>query len=404
MGGNSASPQPEPEASRTVISHRAVDDDYSSDTDDEVVPGPAGHATANGTTNGNGAILASKTALMEAAVDEYSSDEEADADKAELVAAAMAAVARDGSLASVEDALETLGGHAGDLDVDIDVDVDVNITEVPETQATSTISGTAPETGRGRKATKSASATPAAKTKPVKKSEPSTAGKVEFAGQVGPDTSVDVKGETHWELERIAGAENDGKTLLVKWKGWKGFWEEDRDNIANSAPGLVEAFEKKLKADKDGRRGKKAAATTTGKGRAKTGAGVKKSTPIAAATAQKAAGAKRGRKPGSRPATASEPKAVVKVDSKKASASSPKTNNAPAKKFRTVPAPAVPKSPVPATKRGPPKKRGPVAAAAPAKASAEKGKAKTGAGIKKTKASPAKRKTVKAGRGRPRKS
>lgn len=327
LGGNSASPQPEP-VQRTVISHRDVTD---FDSDDDEIP------TTNGTSVIPAAVsqpiaAASKQALMEAAVDEDEAEDGAQA----LAAAATAAIA-DVAEDLVEGAVASgLGAEIDEVDIDVDVDI-----AIPETQ---TATQTSIAKGRRRK---SASATPAATkatkaTKPAKSAVPkkaaaskvaASADQVEFAGEVGPDTRHEVDNETEWEIERIAAAENDGKTLLVKWRGWKGFWEEDRDDIAASVPELVAAFEKKQKAGKGGRAGKKAASA---KSKVASGSGVKKARgPTPSATkkgplAAKTKGLKVAKSPakrGGRPAKAT--KATTKAETPEpAPAASPKKSTA----------------------------------------------------------------------------
>jgi hypothetical protein len=101
-------------------------------------------------------------------------------------------------------------------------------------------------TPKSPKTPTSKAAKPAKATKEVKSTAATSKDNVEFAGEMGPDNSVTVDGEQQWEISDIVGQE--GNVLLVKWKGWKGVWEEDRAVIAESAPELVKKWEAKLEA------------------------------------------------------------------------------------------------------------------------------------------------------------
>jgi hypothetical protein len=266
IGGSSASPQPEP-SQPTVTNRREIP--YEDFSDDEEIPNAASVEAVMPVPPTNGTLVpigTFKTTMARAAAGGLLDD------NAELAAAALDTVSGIGEQEVeileeiiMDDALAAARfPPAAELPLDMDMDVDVDLDDaiVPETQDTAAASKPNKHTG-----TKSASATPnpakkrgsaknpaASTTKPKTKAAPKSkkdeGPKVEFAGETGLDTSVEVNGEKEWEIERIAGAENDGKTLLVKWKGWKGFWEEDRDNLAASAPGLVEAFEKAQRAGK----------------------------------------------------------------------------------------------------------------------------------------------------------
>ncbi|RMZ87073.1 hypothetical protein DV736_g5702, partial [Chaetothyriales sp. CBS 134916] len=84
---------------------------------------------------------------------------------------------------------------------------------------------------------------------------PTMTGTTVWKGEIGPDNAVGVdeeSGERQWEISKICKIEedNDGiKTIIVKWKGWKGFWPEEYEAIKTQVPELVESFERALKGE-----------------------------------------------------------------------------------------------------------------------------------------------------------
>lgn len=210
-------------------------------------------------------------------------------------------------------------------------------------------------------APKSPKPAPAGPAKPEASAKPSgrpAKSKIEWAGETGPDNAVTINDEQQWEISDIVGQEGD--TLLVKWKGWKGVWEEDHAVIAESAPELVKAWEAKVEGtgkEVAKKRGRKAGpGKAAGKGGEMT----------ARKAASKAAGGK-GR------AKKVVPKKGAKVSTeepKKATATKPpKKSAASAKAKKSAPA-ASPKKPAGATTTASSKKAAAAATPTPEKTAA----------------------------------
>jgi hypothetical protein len=181
--------------------------------------------------------------------------------------------------------------------------------------------------------------------KAPKAAKTDTKSKTTWAGETGPDNAVTVDGEQQWEISDIVGQEGD--MLLVKWKGWKGIWEEDHAVIAESAPEMVKTWEDKVerlakeKAAGGKKRGPKKGTSTAsgavaGKGKAMTArkaasktAGGKGRPKKVVETKKK--GAKVTRSPKKATATASPKKTAVKVKAKTAMGTAGKKRGRPAK-------------------------------------------------------------------------
>ncbi|RMZ81250.1 hypothetical protein DV737_g2567, partial [Chaetothyriales sp. CBS 132003] len=125
---------------------------------------------------------------------------------------------------------------------------------------------------------------------------PTMTGMTEWKGEIGPDNAIrvdDESGEREWEISKICSIEEDddgSKTIIVRWKGWKGFWPEEYEAIKTQVPDLVEKFEKGLKAEEKGKktqnkRGPKPKGLKPKAGKAEK---AKKRTAIAAKQAKKA--------------------------------------------------------------------------------------------------------------------
>ena len=234
-----------------------------------------------------------------------------------------------------------------------------------------------PSTEKANESTKPATEK-ATKASTTKSTAPSGKPKTTWAGETGPDNAVTIDGEQQWEISDIVGQEGD--VLLVKWKGWKGVWEEDHAVIAESAPELVKAWEAKIeklgkeKAMRAERTGNKGAQGIARKG---TGRGAGKVT--ARKAAMKAAGGK-GRAKKVEPRKGAK---VTKAPKKAEAAKSPKKNVAAASPKKA--AAASPKKSAPSPKK---------AVASPTKKAKTTTKASgsgAGAGVQKKRGRPSKK-------------
>jgi hypothetical protein len=200
---------------------------------------------------------------------------------------------------------------------------DVVMEDTAEEQLQNEVEDAIPATPKSAKATpkpaaKSAKPVKSAKPKlPAKKTKATEANTTTWKGETGPDNAVgvDSNGEQEWEVAKICAIEEDGKTIVVQWKGWKGFWPEDYDTIKTAVPDLVKEFKASLKGKAKDKKEKAAAE-----------GGAKRGRP---------AGAKNAAKPTKAPKTA---RAVVAAKAKANKITkSPKTATGPKK--------ATPKSP-----------------------------------------------------------
>lgn len=222
-----SSPRKDVQPARTIISHREFDDD-ADDFDDMPSSLPSKSALANGDPD----------AETEAAID------------------AKIAAALDDSLINGADELFGRAASATPMP-----STEKSIKPVFSTSKASSSKSPAKTKPKPKPDTKPA--------KTPKSAKPTTAAadksKTTWAGEIGPDNAITVDGEQQWEIADIVGQEGD--VLLVKWKGWKGIWEEDHAVIAESAPELVKEWESRVekmgkeKAKRKGQ-GKKGAAKT----------------------------------------------------------------------------------------------------------------------------------------------